>query len=573
MALNTAAMKRPERWQTPFDSTMTDMQVARIMERAPFSRMQPERFPERLPLSGILQNDARIVRAQLGDVLIREGDYGHSAFLVLSGQVRVMLRNLPPKMLGRAEPAAAPWLTQLRRWWLRSAYPEVRRPGALRDMSQAAGATPRIFLQDVPVVLGPHDTAVLGEGEVFGEMAALTRTPRSATVLADGDCELLELRWQGLRDILRFDPEWKSHVEGRYRANSLRAHLRETPLLARLDAEALQALAVATEFVTYGNFDWQHAYREHANADAQQKVQAEPLIAAEGDYPDGLYLMRNGFARLSRQQDSGERTLAYLGKGDGFGMRELARSWGAPVATPWLATLRAVGYADLLRIPAAAVERYVLPALSREELAFLRDEPTTVPTVGTDAKALLATKEGEVDPSLMEFLVEQRFLNGTAAMVIDLDRCTRCDECVKACAATHDNNPRFQRSGPKHERFMIAHACMHCADPVCMIGCPTGAIHREATSGVVVINDDTCIGCTTCANSCPYQNIQMVAIRNPLGELYRDAQSQQPILKATKCDLCLGASGGPACVRACPHDALGRVALHDVASLARWNQP
>ena len=64
---------------------------------------------------------------------------------------------------------------------------------------------------------------------------------------------------------------------------------------------------------------------------------------------------------------------------------------------------------------------------------------------------------------------------------------------------------------------MVANACLHCVDPVCMIGCPTGAIHRSAVGGQVVINDDTCIGCATCANSCPYNNIQMVEIRDPQG--------------------------------------------------------
>ena len=43
------------------------------------------------------------------------------------------------------------------------------------------------------------------------------------------------------------------------------------------------------------------------------------------------------------------------------------------------------------------------------------------------------------------FLVEHRFVNGTASMLIDLDRCTRCDDCVRACAVAHDNNPRFVR--------------------------------------------------------------------------------------------------------------------------------
>jgi Fe-S-cluster-containing dehydrogenase component len=106
---------------------------------------------------------------------------------------------------------------------------------------------------------------------------------------------------------------------------------------------------------------------------------------------------------------------------------------------------------------------------------------------------------------------------------------------------------------------MVANACMHCADPVCMIGCPTGAIHRTEQGGMVVINDDTCIGCGTCANSCPYDNIRLVEIRDMDGNLLLDRDTQRPIQKATKCDLCATNPGGPACVRACPHDALRRV--------------
>jgi len=150
-------------------------------------------------------------------------------------------------------------------------------------------------------------------------------------------------------------------------------------------------------------------------------------------------------------------------------------------------------------------------------------------------------------------------------MVIDLDRCTRCDDCVRGCASTHLGNPRFIRHGPTHGRYMFANACMHCADPVCMIGCPTGAIHRSV-GGEVVVNDATCIGCTTCANNCPYDAIRMVEIRDRRGELVRDPKGQLH-QRATKCDLCLGQSGGPACVRACPHDALRRVDLTSMAQL------
>ena len=109
---------------------------------------------------------------------------------------------------------------------------------------------------------------------------------------------------------------------------------------------------------------------------------------------------------------------------------------------------------------------------------------------------------------------------------------------------------------------MTANACMQCVDPVCLIGCPTGAIHRSLEGGVIVINDDTCIGCGVCANSCPYDNIRMVTLHDRNGNTILDRDNQTPIAKATKCDLCVEQLGGPACERACPHDALQRLDFH-----------
>jgi Fe-S-cluster-containing dehydrogenase component len=111
---------------------------------------------------------------------------------------------------------------------------------------------------------------------------------------------------------------------------------------------------------------------------------------------------------------------------------------------------------------------------------------------------------------------------------------------------------------------------MHCVDPVCMIGCPTGAIHRDESQGEILINDATCIGCSVCANSCPYDNIRMVSIRDPEGRQLLSEASGQPLLEATKCDLCSQQPSGPACVSACAHDALRRVDLNDWSQLASW---
>ena len=190
------------------------------------------------------------------------------------------------------------------------------------------------------------------------------------------------------------------------------------------------------------------------------------------------------------------------------------------------------------------LERHLFPCIDLEEppLAALAERPL-------------------LDDSLLHWVGQEHFINGREAMLIDLTRCVRCDDCVRACAATHGGNPRFVRTGPVHDRWMVAHACMHCVDPVCMIDCPTGAIQREAESGAVVINPDTCIGCGTCAEACPYDNIRLVELCEDDGRPIVDDVTRASIYRATKCDLCIDNFGGPACVRACPQDALKRVNL------------
>jgi Fe-S-cluster-containing dehydrogenase component len=228
-------------------------------------------------------------------------------------------------------------------------------------------------------------------------------------------------------------------------------------------------------------------------------------------------------------------------------------------------SLRAIGYVDILIIPTPVVEQFIAPHFKQSEIAQMSERIGREGEIKVEEEA-----EAKFGPDMIEFLVEERYINGTATMLIDLDRCTRCDDCVRACAATHNNNPKFIRHGRQLNHIMVVNACMHCVDPVCMIGCPTGAIHRESLEGQVVINDLTCVGCSTCANSCPYDNIHMVQIRNDDGKFIVDEKTQTPILKATKCDLCVDQLGGPACVRACPHDALVRADMSEVGQLSRW---
>ena len=691
---------------------MTEVEVARVLAIEPFASMDTASFPAPLTLDGIIRNDMRLRRFQPGEIVVRADDYGNSAFLVVRGEVRVMLPpGLPRELIGRASPVKKSLTAAITQLWRNSRHPEARDPtrylsatgrdaaseevvgrfvetlevfdeggtpvdtidleglseiwigrssdndlvladsacsaqhavirrhggetvvadcestnGTLVDGEriekqrlepgstveigkhrirvqrheagelahvtawQADGAdgdvqasirtdpgsspdATRMFLQGVPDLLDDHKSAILGAGEIFGEIAALGRTPRTATVVAEGPMVLLEMRWQGLRDIRRRDEAFRRHVEKIYRERSLATHLIATPLFAHLSPEIIKIIVAETVFETYGEFDWHTSYKRFAAEPEAQRMEREPLIVEQGGYPEGLFLIRSGFARVAQNYHHGLRTLRYLGQGAMFGLEEILAGWDGEMTVAYEHSLRAVGYADVLRVPTKVIEEHVMPGLSPERLRELRgaagipEKSTTrraQPVVSPDAQAL------GLRSSLVEGLVDQHFINGRAAMLINLERCVRCDACVQACAAGHDNNPRFNRHGRSLDTLMIANACMHCVDPVCMIGCPTGAIHRASDGGEVVINDDTCIGCATCANSCPYDNIRMVEIRDRQGQFIVDDVSQAPVLKATKCDLCIDQPGGPACERACPHDALQRMDMGDLPKLAQW---
>ncbi len=572
---NATRINHPARWSEPLDPNMDIGVVDSLMNVTPFTNMDPASFTESTPLAGILQNDSRLHELEKGDIIVREGDYGGSAFLIVSGQALVSTKSLPPEVLGRGQQERKGWGKAIAQLWRNSNYEEVRDYSKQRSSRQTGASTDltglrdnstgtHVFLHDIPRVIPPEHSISLGEGEIFGEISALTRSARSATVVANSKMHVLEIRWQGFRELMLRNQAMGRHIEQSYRENSLHSHLRETEIFRDLSDDTIRKLADQTIFQTFGNYQWSHNFKSTLKKDISQRILAEPLIAEQGDYVDGLILIRNGFARLSRKHGEGHQTIAYLGKGDTFGFREIAHNWSTNQQRPWMLSLRSLGFVDVLKIPVTGLEELVLPQTAQS--SFPAPLPDLTKAGGAENRRLTARAKS-MDPGLMEFLVENRFINGTQAMMIDMDRCTRCDDCIRACASTHDNNPRFIRHGPVHDNWMIANACMHCLDPVCMIGCPTGAIGRDRETGNVTINDTTCIGCSTCANNCPYHNIRMVEVNDRKGQPIVDQKTSLPVVKATKCDLCLEQPSGPACQRACPHDALVRInisAPHDV---------
>ena len=625
-------MRRPKRWAVPYADEVVgakmDYATVRELLRGPLKDLAKDRkgFPADLPLSGMLRYDTRIRTFRKGEVIIRQGDYGDSAYFVLSGKVHVLLAQLPSQSAGsRIGQKASQFFGSIARMFRsNSGFPEVRRKDSRPEAEKALGQI--VHLQDFPEFLlegsiSQYDPEFVEEisagkdqrGETFGEIAALSRTARTATVLAAEDTQLLEIRWQGLRDIRKYSKRWKEMIDERYRSASLLAHLRYAQYTANLSRERVRPLseeemaslehederiqggeeglisdltfvARHTRFRSYGEFTWQTTFKEMAQSGGKEVRESEPVIVKQGNIASELILIRSGFVRVTRRYNHGEKTVAYLGKGQSYGMAELFHNAGleqsdqAGESLAYQHSLRAIGHVDILAIPGPIVTSSVVPHLRPEEKASLNAELEDL-----QAEEIAASKLGaDSHVNMLEFLVEERAINGTAAMLIDLERCTSCDDCVRACARTHDNNPRFMRFGPQQEGVQLTHACMHCVDPVCMIGCPTGAIHRDAIGNQVVINEYTCIGCSTCADNCPYENIQMVEIRDGEGDfmpgttkneekdVVRLNPEEEPIRKATKCDLCENLPSGPACANACPHDALIRVDLTRSGKLFDW---
>lgn len=130
--------------------------------------------------------------------------------------------------------------------------------------------------------------------------------------------------------------------------------------------------------------------------------------------------------------------------------------------------------------------------------------------------------------------------------------CVGCRCCEVACNE-QNNNPadvKWRRVGemeggifPAFTQLLNSMSCNHCIDPACLIGCPTESYIKIAQTGIVVHDDDTCIGCQYCTWNCPYG----VPVFHEERKI------------VTKCHMCherLDVGQSPACVQSCPSGAI-----------------
>ena len=116
--------------------------------------------------------------------------------------------------------------------------------------------------------------------------------------------------------------------------------------------------------------------------------------------------------------------------------------------------------------------------------------------------------------NVFSYLMSHGLGEATSVLVIDETLCVGCDQCEKACAATHEGVSRLDRSaGPSLHSLHLPTSCRHCEHPHCMRDCPPSAIHRLPNGEVFI--DDTCIGCGNCQSNCPYGVIRMEQAPTP----------------------------------------------------------
>lgn len=151
------------------------------------------------------------------------------------------------------------------------------------------------------------------------------------------------------------------------------------------------------------------------------------------------------------------------------------------------------------------------------------------------------------------------------AFAVDLDVCTGCKACVSACHSLNglDDDEIWRNVGTIHGgdgdsayQQTVTTACHHCVEPACLSGCPVMAYEKDEATGIVRHLDDQCIGCEYCLLKCPY-DVPKYSKRRGI---------------VRKCDMCyqrLAADEAPACVQACPNEAISIRLVEKAAAVAQ----
>jgi CRP-like cAMP-binding protein/Fe-S-cluster-containing hydrogenase component 2 len=490
--------------------TLTEIAVTPDSEPVPLHELQELPFFEGVSGTFLSLNRNAVVRRHFkpGEIICREGEYGSTAFYLLEGQARVSIAS--PIAHVKTKGAIRKFLGKL----------SSRLTQRQNDQREEETAQHWIHI-DAPMDLNyDNPVAMLGPGDLFGEMTCMSLYPRSATIRAETDCTALEML-RNVLDIMQRNKTFRAKLDQSYRHRALDSHLRAVPVFAELTDEFIEGLREKVELVRFT---------------------PGQIICRQGEAADSFYLVRIGFVKVSQTHPGGEMVLAYLSRGEYFGETGLLQH------TLRTATCTALDHVEVVRISAEDF------ASMTEQFPGVRRK---LEEVGHERVQMNEERLAAINSTPLDSFLKQGLMEAQSLLLLDLDACTRCDACVTACADAHDGVTRLVREGLRFDHYLVATSCRQCLDPLCMVGCPVGSIRRRNSLEVII--EDWCIGCGLCAENCPYGNINM----HPFN-VFTDAPGMPGMKKAmvkqkaTSCDLC-SEFAEPSCVYACPHDAAHRV--------------
>ncbi len=339
----------------------------------------------------------------------------------------------------------------------------------------------------------------LQPGTCFGEMAVLAGVERNATVIVPdhGKATVLEVTRPALR-LLRKLPKFGRVLDETYRAHGFGRALEDLSEPGRVaDDEIVDRLRDIGKFRVYA--------KHH-------------VLCQEGKPIDKVLLIKSGWIRrVSGVPMDPTSTGVVVGVGESIGADFLGAGNclgldGASQAETWKFSASVMARTEVVEIPLAPLAAN--PKLRNRIVAAFAafstvdDRPPAI-EAAKDLRAL-ASAEKEIATGIVD---------GANLLVMDMDLCVRCGNCSLACHKVHGQSRLLRRGisitrpvsiGSHHTQHVLSpQVCMHCKDPECLTGCPTGSIFRDPR-GYVDIDPATCIGCFDCATQCPYDAITMV---------------------------------------------------------------
>ena len=156
-------------------------------------------------------------------------------------------------------------------------------------------------------------------------------------------------------------------------------------------------------------------------------------------------------------------------------------------------------------------------------------------------------------------------------MVIDLAKCDGCGECTRACQKMHFNPPDREwikvltmQDSENSAPYYFPKPCFQCDNPPCTKVCPVDATFKRQ-DGIVLIDNERCIGCRFCMAACPY-SVRFFNWDKPVETVVEKSIAYSPeqsfprkVGTVEKCDFCphlMRVGKLPACVSGCPMGAI-----------------